>query len=292
MGDGAMTTGVSGWQVRRSAHRRVIPLFRACHLQPTLAVTAITATLAASAGRGAGTLAVAVAVLAGQLSVGWSNDFVDRGRDARAGRVDKPIVAGEVTARAVAIAAAIAFAAVVPLSLLSGWRAAAVHVAAVGVAWLYNIWLKATAVSVIAFAVAFGALPAFVTFGLPGHPAPPLWAVGSAAALGAGAHLINALPDLEEDQQVGVRGLPHRLGALPSVACGTALIAVATLVLLFAPAGRPGGVAIALAVPALLAVIAVAVLVARDRLRSAWTFVLVAAGAAALVLVAQGNQLQ
>ena len=76
-----MTTGVSGWQVRRSAHRRVIPLLRACHLQPTLAVTAITATLAASAGRGAGTLAVAVAVLAGQLSVGWSNDFVDRGRD-------------------------------------------------------------------------------------------------------------------------------------------------------------------------------------------------------------------
>jgi 4-hydroxybenzoate polyprenyltransferase len=287
-----MTTGVSGWQVRGSARRQVIPLVRACHLQPTLAVTAITATLAASAGRSAaGTLAVAAAVLAGQLSVGWSNDFVDRDRDVRAGRVDKPIVAGEVSAMTVAIAAAAALAAVVPLSLLSGWRAAAVHVAAVAVAWLYNLWLKATVLSVVAFAAAFGALPAFVTLGLPGHPAPPAWAVVSAATLGAGAHFVNALPDLEDDRRLGVNGLPHRLGIVPSVVCGTALIAVATLVLLFAPEGRPSGLAIALAVPALLSVTAVAILVARNQLRSAWTFVLIAAGAAALVLVVQGNQL-
>ena len=53
-------------------------LLRACHLQPTLAVTAISTALALSVGRGVGALAVLFAVLAGQLSVGWSNDYLDR----------------------------------------------------------------------------------------------------------------------------------------------------------------------------------------------------------------------
>ena len=43
-----------------------------------------------------GTAALVVAaVLAGQLSVGWSNDLVDVGRDRRAGRTDKPLATGE-----------------------------------------------------------------------------------------------------------------------------------------------------------------------------------------------------
>ena len=41
-----------------------------------------------------GCVAVAVAVLAGQLSTGWSNDWFDAGRDTAVGRTDKPIVAG------------------------------------------------------------------------------------------------------------------------------------------------------------------------------------------------------
>lgn len=285
-------TAAPSQPLQLSAPRRVVALVRACHLQPTIAVTAITTMLAASAGRGIGTLSVAAAVLAGQLSVGWSNDFVDRHRDARAGRLDKPVAAGEIAPHTVAIAAVLAFVATMPLSMLSGWRAAVVHVTAVAVAWIYNIWLKATALSVVPFAVAFGALPGFVTLGLPGHPAPPPWAVGSAAALGAGAHFINALPDLEEDQRLGVRGLPHRVGVVASVACGNVLITVAMLVLLFAPESSPNALAVVLAVPAFLSVIAAAVLVAKGLLRAAWTLVLVAAAAAAAVLVVQGNQLR
>ena len=54
--------------------RTVLGLARACHFQPTVAVVAVTTALAALAGRGAvGCVAVAVAVLAGQLSTGWSN---------------------------------------------------------------------------------------------------------------------------------------------------------------------------------------------------------------------------
>jgi 4-hydroxybenzoate polyprenyltransferase len=37
--------------------------------------------------------------------------------------------------------------------------------------------------------------------------------VAAGALLGVGAHLLNALPDLSDDVQTGVRGLPHRLGA-------------------------------------------------------------------------------
>ena len=42
------------------------------------------------------------------------------------------------------------------------------------------------------------------------------------ALLGVGAHLVNVLPDLADDEATGVRGLPHRIGArrLPVVAAG------------------------------------------------------------------------
>ena len=121
-------------------------LLRASHFQPTLAVTVITGVLAAVAGRGLGTVAVVAAVLAGQLSVGWSNDWIDRDRDLRAGRDDKPIVSGAVAATVVERAAITALVLTVPLSLLSGWRAASVHLVAVLAAWAYNLGLKRTPV--------------------------------------------------------------------------------------------------------------------------------------------------
>ena len=49
---------------------------RACHPEPTAAVTALATALALSAGRGAGSGWVAAAFVSGQLSVGWSNGVV------------------------------------------------------------------------------------------------------------------------------------------------------------------------------------------------------------------------
>jgi heme O synthase-like polyprenyltransferase len=57
---------------------------------------------------------VVLAVLAGQLFVGWSNDYLDRRLDAEAGREDKPLARGELEPRTVAIAAAVALVAVIP----------------------------------------------------------------------------------------------------------------------------------------------------------------------------------
>ena len=74
----------------------------------------------------------------------------------------------------------------VPLSLLSGLTAGTVHLAAVGAALAYNVRLKSTIASFVPYAVAFGALPAFITLGLDGSPGPPAWAVEAGALMGVG----------------------------------------------------------------------------------------------------------
>ena len=59
-----------------------LALLRAAHGVPTLAVTVLALLLAVTADLGpARTALVTAAVLAGQLSIGWSNDLVDAGRD-------------------------------------------------------------------------------------------------------------------------------------------------------------------------------------------------------------------
>jgi 4-hydroxybenzoate polyprenyltransferase len=228
-------------------------LFRACHPEPTIAVTAVATVLATSTGRGfAGSAAVFVAVLAGQLSIGWSNDAIDVERDRRSGRRDKPTVAGVVSARTVGIAASVALALCVPLSLLSGVLAATFHLAGVACGWAYNLWLKSTALSVVPYALAFGALPAFVVLG--GGHIPPWWLVTAGALLGAGAHFANVVPDLADDAATGVRGLPHRCGRRTSVVVAGVLMFSASVVLAVGPSGAItafGAAAIAVAMLAL-----------------------------------------
>jgi 4-hydroxybenzoate polyprenyltransferase len=140
-------------------------------------------------------------------------------------------------------AAGVALVASVPLSLLSGWRAAAVHLIAVLLAWGYDLGLKSTAWSVVPYTVSFGLLPAFVTLGLPGAPWPPAWATAAGALLGAGAHFANVLPDLEDDLATGVLGLPQRLRPAVSAALAAGLLVLASACLVVGPGrgGAPGG---------------------------------------------------
>lgn len=266
-------------------------LLRASHLPPTLAVTAIATALAAQAGRGRGTVWVTLAVLAGQLSVGWSNDLVDAERDRRSGRSDKPLVTGALQEGTLRTAAGVALLACVPLSLASGWRAGLVHLVAVAAAWSYNLRLKSTAASVVPYVVAFGALPAFVTLGLPGHPWPAWWAPVTGALLGAGAHLVNVLPDLEDDLRTGVRGLPHRLGGRRSLLLGAAFLGGATVLAVLAPAGALGAVGIAALVAAVVATIAVVAVTAAGRPRLAWPLALAIAGLCVATLLGRGAAL-
>ncbi len=208
-------------------------LARASHPGPTLAVSALTALLALASGHRLSTgLLVTAAVTTGQLTIGWSNDLLDAGRDRVVGRSDKPVARGEVDDALVRRALAVAAALCVGLSLACGTAAAAAHlVLVVGAGWAYNLGLKRTAWSGLPYAVAFGSLPAVVALALRPPALPAAWVLATGAVLGVGAHLLNALPDLADDARTGVVGLPHRLGparlrwVAPAVLAGASAVA-------------------------------------------------------------------
>ncbi|SDY11297.1 4-hydroxybenzoate polyprenyltransferase [Micromonospora pattaloongensis] len=223
--------------------RHGLGLLRASHPEPAVAVTTVTVLLAVGVGhRPAGALAVGAAVLASQLAVGWTNDWLDAGRDAVAGRADKPVATGAVRRDPVGVAGVLAALATPVLALISNATAAACLTAALVSALLYNWPLKRTPLSVLPYMISFAALPAFIVLALPGAPAPPAWLVVAGALLGGGAHFANVLPDLDDDARTGVRGLPHRLGAAGSRLAAMALLLTATLVLVLGPPGPPGWV--------------------------------------------------
>src|SRR5439155_1611731 len=67
---------------------------------------------------------------AGQLSIGWCNDWWDAERDAATGRRDKPAATGRIRRSTVGRAAAVAAVLTVPLSLALGWQAGLAHLVA------------------------------------------------------------------------------------------------------------------------------------------------------------------
>lgn len=202
-----------------------------------MAVTAIAAGLAQATGGPA--VVVGLAFLSGQLTTGWTNDWLDRDRDRASDRRDKPVVRGDVPAAVVGQAAALAGLLCVPLSLAMGVAAGTAHLVAVASAFAYNARLKSTALSWAPYALSFGLIPSIVTLAAEDVRA-PLWATAAGALLGVGAHLANALPDLDDDAATGVRGLPHRLGATLSAALSAVLLLAATVLLALGPDGEPG----------------------------------------------------
>jgi 4-hydroxybenzoate polyprenyltransferase len=212
-----------------------------CHPVPTVAVTTLGAGLAALAGLGVGrALVVTVAVFAGQLSIGWGNDYLDAERDRAARRTDKPVAAGDVATRWAGVAAGLAAGVALVLSALLGPPGGSASMTVVICGWAYNAGLKGTAASWLPYAVAFGTLPAVATLTASPPRWPPVWALAAGALLGVAAHLANVLPDLAADAETGVRGLPHRWGARVTAVGGATVLLAASVVILFGPSGSPG----------------------------------------------------
>lgn len=233
-------------------------LARACHPGPVVAVTVLATAFAVSAGLDVSrTVLVASAVLAGQLSIGWSNDLLDATRDRTVGRRDKPLATGELARTTARMACAGALAGTVMLSLLCGLEAGAIHLGCVAAGWAYNLGVKGTAFSWLPYAVAFGGLPVFVVLAEPGAGPPPWWIPAAGALLGVGAHLVNVLPDLADDEATGVRGLAHRLGPRPTSVLAVVALVGATVVLAFGTSSVSTPVlAVALATVIVLAAVA------------------------------------
>lgn len=275
-----MSAGVApdGTAARSSA----VSLVAAAHPGPALAVTVLAGLLGVAQGLGTTDLCLLVAaVLAGQLTVGWSNDIVDAARDRAAGRTDKPLATGAQSAAVVRRACALAVLACVVLSLALGPAAGLVHLACVASAWAYNLGLKATVWSWLPYAVSFGGLTVLVA--LADGELPPWWWPAGAALLGVAAHLLNVLPDLDDDAATGVRGLPHRLGARRIAPVAAAVLVAATVVVLV---GATPGTVVSVGALVVVAGLAVVVVTGSGRLPFVAS-VVIALGDAALLVAAR-----
>ena len=265
-------------------------LVAASHPLPSAAVTAFAVAVSAAAGRApGGVLLTGLAVLAGQLSIGWSNDLLDRARDTTAGRSDKPLATGAADPRTVRRATWLAVVACVPLSVANGLLAGTVHLVAVSGGWAYNLGLKRTWASPAPYAVSFALLTCFVTLGLDESPWPQPWAVAAGALLGVGAHFLNVVPDVADDLAEGVRGLPQRIGARASAVTGAVLMAAAAVLAVTGPDGPvPWWAWVGLGA-ALATATAAAVAGSRPRARASAPFLLAVATAAVTIVLVIGR---
>ncbi|WP_374311760.1 UbiA family prenyltransferase [Microbacterium sp.] len=270
-------------------------LWGSTHPGPTLVVSALALALGIAVGLEPWRLALlTLAVFAGQVSIGISNDAIDAPRDRAVGRADKPIARGDVSERAAWTAGIGALIAALVLSAPLGFGMLAAHAIFLASAWSYNAGLKSTTFSIVPFLVSFGIFPSLATLAAPDPRVAAPWGWIAGAALGAAVHLTNVLPDLEDDRATGVRGLPHRIGARASAvvaAAGIVLGAVAVLV------GASGGDLAAVTVLGWVffgAVVAVAVATAvlavvRPPSRTLFRLVMLAALLLAAQLVATGG---
>lgn len=242
----------------------VAPAVRAlalsAHPLPTVGVTAISAALAALTGLGpARGLLFTAAVFVGQLSIGWSNDWIDAARDRAAGRRDKPVAGGAVALPVVITAAVATLILAGVLSFVLGVLAGLAAMTLTVAGWLYNLGLKKTPLSILCYAAGFGMLPAAATLARPDRPWPAWWVIGAGAVLGMAAHAANVLPDLQADRATGVAGFWHRRGARVTATAGPVLLVVASVLVLFGAGDADRWRFGALVVVAVLAGVGVAV---------------------------------
>ena len=162
-------------------------------------------------------LGIAIAILAGQCVVGWTNELVDYSLDAAAVRSKKPLVGGLVTTNQLRIAISIALFMALLLSLISplGVIGTLVHALLLLSATMYNLYLKKTVFSVLPYVISFGGLPWAVY--LSAGKNPPSWLVLGFIFFSSSFHFLNVLKDLETDVAQGVLGLPQQVGRTASL---------------------------------------------------------------------------
>ena len=207
-------------------------LVLASHPAPALAVTAVVSALAWRSGWDSSALALFVlAMLSGQLSVGWSNDAHDARTDLAAARSDKPVVAAALSVRLLWRCAIVALLVSVLASFAAAGAAGGFHVLSLLAAWAYNLRLSRTIWSWLPYAIAFGLVPPFITGGLEPSQSPTVWSVLVFMALGVAAHLANAAQDAATDAAYGLTSAAIGLGerrtrllALALLLFGTALL--------------------------------------------------------------------
>ena len=213
--------------------RQALGMIKATHFGPTVLVVSISFTLAITQLSFPKSFEIALAILAGQCVVGWTNELVDQARDTEAGRSKKPLVSGSVSRKQLQIGVAIALASAISLSFLGplGTRGGWLHMLGLASATIYNFWAKSTWLSPVPYAISFGALPWAIYSAAAKNP--PAWLVLEFILVTGAFHFLNVLKDLEWDRTQSVLGLPQRIGKKRSIAVVTALVLLSIAVPIF-----------------------------------------------------------
>ena len=206
---------------------------RAAHFGPTVIVTTASFLLSLSQYSLIDSLRVAIAIFAGQLVVGWSNDFIDAPLDIAAQRTKKPIVSKEINPEQLKKSILVALLAALLLSLFSplGITGTLIHFLGILSATFYNFKLKPTILSPIPYIVSFGALPWAIY--LPAGNHPPLWLYLDFMLIAVAFHFFNVLKDFQWDIKQGIMGIPQRLGRNVSLIISISLVISAIFVLIY-----------------------------------------------------------
>jgi 4-hydroxybenzoate polyprenyltransferase len=219
--------------VLNSALAQGFVFLRAAHFGPTVIVTTASFLLSLSQYSIIDSLRVAIAIFAGQLVVGWSNDFIDAPLDIAAHRTKKPIVSKEINPEQLKKSILVALLAALLLSLFSplGLTGTLIHFLGILSATFYNFKLKSTIISPLPYIVSFGALPWAIY--LPAGNQPPLWLFIDFMLIAVAFHFFNVLKDFQWDINQGVLGLPQRLGRNASLVISISLVISAIFVLIY-----------------------------------------------------------
>ena len=216
-----------------SALARGTAYLRAAHFGPTVIVTTTTFLLALSQYSIILALRVAIAIFAGQLVVGWSNDLVDAPLDIAAQRTKKPIVSKEIDRDQLRKSIVVALVAALLLSLFSPLRITGTLIHFLGIlsATFYNLKLKSTILSPLPYLVSFGSLPWAIYLSAGNHP--PLWLFIDFMLISVAFHFFNVLKDFQWDIEQGILGLPQRLGRNASLIISILLVTTAILIFIY-----------------------------------------------------------
>jgi 4-hydroxybenzoate polyprenyltransferase len=202
----------------------VLALLRASHFGPTVLVTTIAFFTAKFEFSTFDSIQIALAIFAGQLVVGWSNDVIDFPLDTAANRVKKPLVSGAISVGLLEKLIPIALLSAAAISFIGplGLSGTLVHLLGLLSATLYNLKLKSTIFSPLPYIISFGALP-WAIF-LAAGTTPPLWLYLALALFTTAFHFLNVVKDLQWDIEQGVLGLPQRIGKTRSLSTASVLV--------------------------------------------------------------------
>ena len=236
---------------------------------------------------------IAAIMLLVQFSISALNEWADADLDRQAGR-RRPIPLGLVPRGAALGVAVVCAVGAFLLCVLADLGPFALLLAGIGTAcgWAYDLWLKATPLSFVPFAIAFPLMPFWIGV-LAGRPLGSLLVLFlGGSVLATAIHLADAVPDREADRAAGLRTLAVALGTPRAELASAGLLLLGSLVSTILVIRRSPSSIAALGLTAVVASGVVAGLSSRPNrvspLLGKW-IVIAAAAVAAVPLVAEAS---